>query len=199
MKNRIKYIVFDLGGVLIRITPGKFYKRIFRRAPSLIRSMNRLQKELQTGYIKPRDLFSRLIRQHRLKLDADIVTQRFKTDYIGKTIIGMMKLLKDLKKKGYRIILLSNTNEVHFEYIRPKLDNFRLFDRLYASHLLHLVKPGKKIFRYMLNDLNAGPKEVLYIDDTQENIGTAKSLGIRTLKVRMNRPEMRKIRKKIRQ
>lgn len=192
--NRIKFVVFDLGGVLIRIHPERFYKRVFGKKAVSARLIRLVQEELQTGKRGVRAVFKDLKKKFALALPMEELIEAFKKSYIGKKIPGMERLVRDLKKHGFRLCILSNTNAVHIGHVRSLFDGFKDFTRLFFSHRLHLLKPGKKIFCRMLRTLRAAPEEVLYIDDTAENIRSAASLKIRCLKVRMNHPDPEAVR-----
>jgi putative hydrolase of the HAD superfamily len=49
------------------------------------------------------------------------------------------------------------------------------------SSSVKMIKPHKDIFMYTLDTINKKPEEILFIDDTEENIETAKSLGIQSI------------------
>jgi len=83
---------------------------------------------------------------------------------------------------------LSNTNEIHFNFynniIRSKFKiNYLsdLFEKAYYSHRIGLRKPDKEIYNLVLNQNNLKPKETLFIDDSEPNIKSAKTLGINSI------------------
>lgn len=86
------------------------------------------------------------------------------------------------KDKKYKLILLSNTNELHIDCIKehiPFYDDFKkAFDKFYLSHEMHLRKPDAEIFQFVLNENNLKAEECLFIDDTKENTDAAALLGI---------------------
>lgn len=86
--------------------------------------------------------------------------------------------------RQYQLILLSNTNELHINWIKehvPFYDDFKAcFDAFYLSHEIQLRKPDKSIFEFVLNTHHLKAEDVLFIDDTLENIEAASKLGIHT-------------------
>ncbi len=84
----------------------------------------------------------------------------------------------------YKLILLSNTNELHINHIKehvPFFEEFKnAFDAFYLSHELNLRKPNSNIYEYVLSEHDLRPDETLFIDDTEENILSAAKLGIHT-------------------
>ncbi|WP_299365836.1 HAD family phosphatase [Winogradskyella sp.] len=94
-----------------------------------------------------------------------------------------LDFIKDLAQKGdYRLILLSNTNTMHINFIKSAIDFYEdfksCFEKFYLSHEIHLRKPNPEIFDFVLLENNLNPNECLFIDDTKENTETAKSMGI---------------------
>jgi len=95
---------------------------------------------------------------------------------------GFLKELSD--KKDYKLILLSNTNTLHIDWVIehvPYYEEFKnCFDAFYLSHEINLRKPNIDIYQFVLSQNNIKPEECLFIDDTIENINAAKSVGIHT-------------------
>lgn len=93
--------------------------------------------------------------------------------------LAFLKKLSALNK--YQLILLSNTNQLHIEWVEKHImvyEQFKnYFDAFYLSHEIKLRKPDTEIFQFILltHELNAN--EVLFIDDTFENTEAAKRLG----------------------
>lgn len=99
--------------------------------------------------------------------------------------IHRLEFLKELAaSKKYQLILLSNTNELHIDWIKANVDFYEefknLFDVFYLSHEINLRKPDDEIFNFVLNSNNLKANECLFIDDTTENTEAAKQLGINT-------------------
>lgn len=93
-------------------------------------------------------------------------------------------LQKLANEKKYKLILLSNTNELHINWIKenvPFYEEFKgKFDAFYLSHEIQLRKPDANIYEFVLNENNIKAEETLFIDDTEANIITASKLGIHT-------------------
>lgn len=84
--------------------------------------------------------------------------------------------------KKYKLILLSNTNELHIESIKKYISFYndfkKCFDKFYLSHEIELRKPELNIFKYVLKENNLNAEDCLFIDDTLENTAAASQLGI---------------------
>lgn len=196
MKNY--YIVLDLGGVLVKITPDKFYKKISQISNLKIEELKKIKNLITLGKITPHFAFKNLIKKYNLNITLKDFLDSFLYDYIEGEIEGATEFLNQLKSKKFRLILLSNTNALHFNYIKKNmLQNLKMFNKFYLSYKLHLAKPDKKIFKFVLNDLKVQPENIIFIDDTLENIETAKSLNINSIKVKLNKPDFKIIINKI--
>ena len=82
----------------------------------------------------------------------------------------------------YRLFLLSNTNELHIDWIKNNISFYnefkQCFNAFYLSHEIHLRKPTPAIFNFVLDQHQLQASETLFIDDTKANTDTAKKLGI---------------------
>lgn len=96
-----------------------------------------------------------------------------------------LSLLRRLKK-SHRLLMLSNTNVIHFETIKHNYfekDGYSMhdyFEKCYLSHQLQCAKPDTNIYEIMLRDAGIEPHETLFIDDSADNIATAHELGFHT-------------------
>jgi len=97
---------------------------------------------------------------------------------------GINFLLKELKQ-NYRIIALSNTNIIHKRVWREKYkDTMDQFEKIFSSHEINTRKPETEPYLIALDYLKMKPEEVIFLDDKEENIGPAKTLGIKTITVK---------------
>ncbi|MCK9225371.1 MAG: hypothetical protein M0R46_15725 [Candidatus Muirbacterium halophilum] len=90
------------------------------------------------------------------KIWADIFT-------LNKQMIDFIKEYNVDKK-----ILLSNTDEIHFEWIDKKWGISELFDEVILSYKARYMKPEDGIFDIAMNLADCNPKKILYIDDIKE-------------------------------
>lgn len=84
----------------------------------------------------------------------------------------------------YRCFLLSNTNEMHIDWIKNDwgmdlYNDFKnCFEKFYLSHEMKMRKPDANIYEFVLQQHNLIANETLFIDDTKENTDTTSKLGI---------------------
>jgi FMN phosphatase YigB (HAD superfamily) len=97
--------------------------------------------------------------------------------------------------KKHRIIILSNMHAEAFEKMKYQNELKNLFTIIPEEHwiisgLIHLIKPQKDIFNYVFTIFNIQPNDCIFVDDQEENINLAKSLGMTTIWCDKNRPKM---------
>ena len=82
-------------------------------------------------------------------------------------------------KKHVRLSVISNTDQLHYEYIRQTYPVMQHFEEPVTSFQVHALKPDSKIFKSALARFSLAPEDTLFIDDLFENIDAARSLGMR--------------------
>ena len=97
------------------------------------------------------------------------------------------KLLNEAKK-NYRTFCLSNTNELHIDFIYKQLERVnnipnlhQFFETVYLSHEMGMRKPDKEIFSKVISENKLDPSKTLFIDDTAGHLEGAKKTGLKTL------------------
>ena len=94
-----------------------------------------------------------------------------------------LDFIKQVSKK-YRCFLLSNTNELHIDWIKNDwglelYSEFKnCFEQFYLSHEMNMRKPDANIYEFVLNKNKLVASETLFIDDTKENTDASTVLGI---------------------
>jgi putative hydrolase of the HAD superfamily len=189
MKNLtgIKNIVFDFGGVLINLDRQLCVNAFLRLGVAEIDSLignyaqTGLFLKLERGEVSPsefRDEIRKMIGKHVSDEEIDKAWGAFLLDIPQ----YKLDLLAELRKK-YRVLMLSNTNVIHFTQVKEtqfETDGCTMndyFEKCYLSYEIGLTKPYADVFEYMLNDAQILPHETLFIDDGQANIEMARSMG----------------------
>ena len=191
MNTKIKNIIFDLGGVVLDIDETVVYKELEKlglKTSELAHSKEfiEIMSKFDTGiYTAPtfRKKMKALIGQEKMTDQKfDSIWDAMLLDIPHERIEALEKV-----KKHYKIFLMSNTNEIHYDlYVRDLQLRFgynefdELFNKSYFSFSEHLEKPDPRFFELILDHEGLLPEETLFIDDTAANIKVAKSLGIKT-------------------
>jgi putative hydrolase of the HAD superfamily len=183
-------IIFDLGGVIINTKTDKEWLeenllKVFQKEPLGQLMLQNYLKHYETGKITTAEFIRKM---------KEIANEDCTLDQIIKNWNGILKdipeervtMLQRLKSK-YRLILMSNTNEIHLEaiekYMQEKFGRDILkenFHHCYYSFEAGYRKPHKEFHEYVLQKENLNPESCLYIDDRQENLVEPSKLKIRT-------------------
>lgn len=191
MKEGIKTLVFDLGGVLIDLNFQRaldaFAEAGLTDMAHEVQSFSRdgIFMDLELGNISTKDFFEAIQKKAGYSLSIEQIAE-----YWNLILLDIpqekLELIRELKKH-YTIHLLSNTNEPHWEFICRKCfnkDGYQVsdyFEKVFLSYEMHLAKPDPAIFEQMLADAHLVPEETLFIDDSEANCQTASELGIQTI------------------
>lgn len=98
-----------------------------------------------------------------------------------------VELLSELKKSGYKLYILSNWDPTSFALLQDqfpeifKYEDEEMFDGIMISGNEGLLKPNQSIFKKCLNKFDIQASNAIFIDDTIENIDTAKKTGLTSI------------------
>ena len=181
----IKTIIFDFGNVFINLDlEGALqYALNTFKIQSLSDEMIAFNSLYEQGLVST-DEFLEFYTENFSKLSKEelIEVWNFMLKDFPEHRLAFLKELKASSK--YKLILLSNTNELHINWIKQHVSFYNdfknCFDAFYLSHEIHLVKPNKNIFEFVLNENKLKKDECLFIDDNKDNINTAESMTIKT-------------------
>jgi putative hydrolase of the HAD superfamily len=90
----------------------------------------------------------------------------------------LIENIRELREKKIKCVLATNQEQYRLEYMKKEMDFETTFDKIYSSNLIGFKKPATQYYSYILNDLNVNPSDIIFYDDRQENIESAKLLGI---------------------
>jgi glucose-1-phosphatase len=190
--DKIKNIIFDFGGVICDLDIARTEKKFREFGPvkstGTSAEENSLRFDILVGQYEKGAISSRefrdIIKNHYQVPPTDAAID----DTWNALLLGIpgkrIQLLKEIRNH-YRIFLLSNSNEIHYLHyqqdfrIKSGFQDFEdLFEKAYFSFMIHLSKPGKEIFEFVLNDSRLDPAQTMFIDDTLKHVEMARSLGI---------------------
>lgn len=181
--SKIKTLIFDFGDVFINLDKigAMTYALDLFELNSLDDDMIHTNTQYEIGKISTSE-FIRFYTTKFPNLNADQIITAW--NYIIKDFpkyrLDFIKNLANNKK--YKLILLSNTNAMHIEFIKKNVafyEEFKnCFDKFYLSHQIYLRKPNDSIYEFVLKENKLSAETCLFIDDTKENTDTAQKLGL---------------------
>ncbi|SER42664.1 HAD family hydrolase [Pedobacter rhizosphaerae] len=191
--QHIKNIIFDYGNVIFeidfKITQNAFAQLGITDIENFFahKGHNQLFDDFETGAISPAQFREGI----RTAADKPELTDEQIDNAWNSLLIGTMQENHDLLlkvKDKYRTFLLSNNNEIHYNWIIDylkttfKINNYDdYFEKAYFSQHMKLRKPNTNIFEQVLKDNQLDPAETLFIDDSPQHIEGAKKVGLNTL------------------
>jgi putative hydrolase of the HAD superfamily len=179
----IKTIVFDFGNVFLNLDiEGAIQKALdvfkLKEFPEEMTAINCLYEQ---GLISTEE-FIEFYTDNFPKVSKDevIETWNFMLKDFPQNRLNFLTELKFSSK--YKLILLSNTNELHIDWVKNHIsfyEDFKnCFDKFYLSHEINLRKPNVDIFEFVIRENNLKAENTLFIDDNRDNTLTAKKLGL---------------------
>jgi FMN phosphatase YigB (HAD superfamily) len=191
----ISNIIFDWGGVITNIDYHATVEALEKIGQKSFNDFftpekDDLFRKFEKGIVEPKDVFQ-VIRKYIGRQISDDIIERAWVAMILDTPAERIELIKNLKS-NYKLFLLSNTNAVHVEYnIRflrqtQKVDFPSLFHKVYYSHEIHMRKPDREIFEFVLSDSNLDSSKTLFIDDIEINTDAADKAGMVAINITEN-------------
>lgn len=94
-------------------------------------------------------------------------------------------VLSELKKKGHRIFVLSNTSKVFYDLLDEQLSPLKeVLDGFVLSCDIKAIKPDLAMFKNILDKYQLDPTNCVFLDDIEDNTSAAEKLGIKAYQVK---------------
>ncbi|MBM3250516.1 MAG: HAD family phosphatase [Candidatus Omnitrophica bacterium] len=183
--DRIKAVIFDLGNVLIdfdHIIAARRISRFCKKTPEEIYGLffnSKLTTLFEQGRISPPDFYLKVKEMLRLDLSYEAFVPVWNEIFFLSPKNRLVYNLAVALRARYSLALLSNINILHFEYLKKFFPVFDIFGHVFASCEMGLIKPDARIYESILKELKVLPGEAFYVDDRQELVESAKTLGMR--------------------
>lgn len=175
-------VIFDLGKVLVHFDFKRGYRALEGMCPYAAAEIPKrigptgLVERFETGLVEPRDFVTQLSAILDLHLDYDHFCSIWSCIFTETLIPESM--LAGLAAR-YRLLLLSNTNAIHFEMIRENYAPLlRHFHELILSYEVKAMKPHPAIFQRAIDAAGCRPEECFYTDDIAAYVTAARAMGI---------------------
>ncbi|MBO7611223.1 MAG: HAD family phosphatase [Elusimicrobia bacterium] len=182
-----KVIIFDLGKVIFdydlniiskSLSEYSPKKELFEDIDAFIYTHKDLFFTYEKGLISSSDFYKEFLKLVEIK---DLPYDKFCDIWndIFTPIQDVMDLVISLAHR-YELALLSNTNELHFDYLYKKYSDFFMnFKKLHLSHIMNARKPDAEIYEQVLKYHNVEPQNMFFTDDNKENVYAAMAMGIK--------------------
>ena len=186
-------IIFDFGGVILDINPDLSRHRFAEMLG--IENARKLEAEqlpqlYEKGLISRAEFVSRINQIAGTQLSVDEILSAWNAMLLNYKP-ARIEWIKRLHTT-HRLLLLSNTNDSHFEYFHNKLiaeygvTFYQLFDHVYLSHEMGMLKPSHEIYETVIAEQQLNLQRTLFIEDTARNVEGAQEVGLQTLLIPRN-------------
>lgn len=180
-------LLFDIGGVLVDFVgpeglcdmlDGRYtleqVRQMWPESPAL--------RKFELGAISAQHFAE----EFTAEWDLDISTNAFMHEFStwARAPLGDALSLLDELRDAATLACLTNMNTTYWDRIRDDMGFGSRLDHCYASHEMGLLKPSAEAYQHVIYDLSCAPAEILFFDDTWNNVAAAEALGIRAFQTR---------------
>lgn len=177
------FIYFDLGNVLLLFDHDIACRQMAQLAdvtPNQIREIifeTDLQWRYERGEISTREFYEVFCERTGSRPDLAEL-QRAASDMFELNV-PMIPILSHLKLAGYRIGILSNTCDAHWQFVTDGRYAFidQYFDEFALSFEIGSMKPEPEIYEAAARKAAVAPEEIFFVDDREENVAGACQAG----------------------
>ncbi|OFZ49604.1 MAG: hypothetical protein A2381_04030 [Bdellovibrionales bacterium RIFOXYB1_FULL_37_110] len=194
--NSIDAVVLDLGGVIvnldIQLTLNSFLPYV--KNPKVIQEFQLGHWPIFIYQYERGEITTTIFRQQMretLGIPSNAIIDQDFDKYWSALILGipssrleyLIRLRTKLHNNNKRLLLLSNTNELHESATlsilpKPRQKWSYYFDHTYFSYQMGCRKPEGTIFQRLLDSEHLNPARTFFVDDLSKNVDAARSLGI---------------------
>ncbi len=136
-------------------------------------------QQLFEGKISEERYWESILLKHKWDISISELRKIVRGNF--REIKGARKIIEKLKKNGYPLGLLSVHAKEWIEYCEKEFDYHKLFDSTMYSFDAAVCKPEKRAYELILDKLNVRAEDSLFIDDSAQNLASARELGIQTI------------------
>ena len=186
MNKTFNTVVFDLGGVLIDLNVPRCvgnFKRLMGEekvrnilgiddegegVEAVSAATLQLMHDYEYGNISTDNFVSTL----QAYCYAGITPQAIQTAWmsmLGELPQHRLDYIAALRQAGYKTVLLSNSNQMHWDPIWEQYHLGDYFDHVFASHHLHMAKPNRDIYEHVVREAQIDCAHTIYVDDLEKN------------------------------
>lgn len=178
----IESFIFDLGNVLLPFSHDRMYAQVAAvcgRDPTAVRHAF-LKDDLAIGFERGACSEPEFQRELERRLECS-----FESDALHQAVAdifspdqSMLRFVDLLRERGFRLVLLSNTNSVHVRWIESQYSVFEKFDACVFSHRVGALKPEPAIYTEAIRCANCAPGECFYTDDIEAYVVAGRAAGL---------------------
>ena len=181
----IEVVYFDLGKVIVDFDHSRAAQELLKVTPLSLKeamavlSDGELVSEYETGRLSSQQHYRKVCRRLQMEVSIEKFRELWGSMFLPEPLLSE-SFLQDLKKR-YRLMLLSNTNEIHFDFVIQNYPILRMIEERLLSYQAGCMKPQTRIFELAIKKAGVAPENIFFTDDRPENIQAAQRAGIQAL------------------
>ena len=181
----IEVVYFDLGKVIVDFDHSRAAQELLKVTPLSLKeamavlSDDDLVSEYETGRLSSQEHYRKVCRRLQMEVSIEKFRELWGSMFLPEPLLSE-SFLQDLKKR-YRLMLLSNTNEIHFDFVIQNYPILRMIEERLLSYQAGCMKPQTRIFELAIKKAGVAPENIFFTDDRPENIEAAQRSGIQAL------------------
>ncbi len=185
ISRMIEVIYFDLGKVIVDFDHSRAAQELLKVTPLSLKeamavlSDGELVSEYETGRLSSQEHYRKVCRRLQMEVSIEKFRELWGSMFLPEPLLSE-SFLQDLKKR-YRLMLLSNTNEIHFDFVIQHYPILRMIEERLLSYQAGCMKPEARIFELAIKKAGVAPEKIFFTDDRPENIEAAQRAGIQAL------------------
>ena len=178
----IKVICLDLGKVIVDYDPTIPLASLGARSALSLPEIKQVLTDREPllgfdrGHYSRSDFYRTMCARLRLDVSTDEFEGLWNSLFLPEPLLSEAFLLS--LKRRYRLLMLSNVNEIHFEFIWKNYPLVRHIEDRLLSYELGCLKPEPSIYRIAIDRAGVLPQEIFFADDRPENVEGAREAGI---------------------
>lgn len=192
--RKIKAVLFDLGKVIVDFDFTQAFDRLSRASgltPGEVRDFfmrSGLEVLYDGGQITSREFYGEVKKGLRHSLNYNEFKKTWNEVFTpNREIIGLIQRLKSAR---YRLVLISNTNAMHYAYIRKTYPVLGSFDHHVLSFKERSRKPDERIYQAAIRACRVEPDQIFYIDDREDLTEAGAALGLKVYTYQKNTQDL---------
>ena len=180
--STIRAVIFDLGRVLVDVDTARLARNVFGRddVTDTQKAIHHIMADdlvqaFHAGSIEPEAFWRRLTDRLGVKMSFSRFTLAWCD--IFSPMPESERVVRELAPR-VKLGLLSDTDPLHWQYLREHYSFLRAFQRPTLSFEVGATKPDPRVFSAAVRNVGVPPAECLYIDDLAANVEGARRSGL---------------------
>ncbi|WP_349351395.1 MULTISPECIES: HAD family phosphatase [unclassified Flagellimonas] len=199
----IKNIILDFGDVLINLDKPATAKAMVQHGfTEITPALEVLFQDYEKGFLGSSDFLDE-VASHFPNANRDYLIKAWNSILLDFPEHRLEFIEQLARENQYKMILLSNTNDLHIEHVKEQMGMERFnrfknaFDVFYLSYEMGMRKPDAEIFDFVLQENRLLAHETFFVDDVAENTASAADLGIKVWNLQVGKEDITQLKSRL--